>query len=133
MNPVQSFFAAMSDADLALAMAELQALDTTGVLPDGFVRKASRDLVTHAGIAYNEAAILMKVEPTRLAAARWLAGYQGAQAARNGGDDTTQLLAELTSRADELDGEITGGYTHPDADLLRAAIAKLTASQASKP
>lgn len=71
MNPVQTILASISDADLKEAVAELKALEDSGLLPDGKVRALAHRLQVEAGLSGNDARNVANTAVIRIAAFKW--------------------------------------------------------------
>lgn len=76
MNALQRIFAELSDADLRAGIHELQALEDSGVLPDGTVRALARRIEAEAGLSAHDARSVVNSNLYRIAAQKW-AGIEG--------------------------------------------------------
>lgn len=74
MNAVEKILASVSDADLKDCVAELKALDDSGVLPNGKVRALAHRLQDEAGLSGNDARNVANTSVIRIAAFKW-AGF----------------------------------------------------------
>jgi hypothetical protein len=72
LNPIAQFLQSVSDEDLRQSIAELQALDDVGVLPDGVVRRLSRQLRDEFGVPSHDAAKIVQTQLVWQAALRWV-------------------------------------------------------------
>lgn len=76
MNALQRIFAELSDADLRAGILELQAMEDSGVLPDGTVRALARRIEAEAGLSGHEARSVVNSNLYRIAALKWV-GFEG--------------------------------------------------------
>lgn len=75
MNRIAQIFQELSDADLVAMLAEMQELDSNGVLPDGKVRQLARRLESEAGACASDARHIVDSHIFRTAAYRWAAQF----------------------------------------------------------
>lgn len=74
MNTVEQIVRGIPDAELKEAVAEMKALDETGVLPNGHVRALAHRLQHEAGLLADDARKVAHASVLRIAAFRW-AGF----------------------------------------------------------
>jgi hypothetical protein len=71
VSAVNDYLDNIEEQDLRAAVAEIKQVHTTGILPDGVVRRLSRGLVDRTRIPSGEARDVVEKAVLRMAAFRW--------------------------------------------------------------